>query len=119
MKQKQTQSPYDKGELYTHPQETWDKKECAKRSRYAPKDHWGNRPPAGLINDFSTAYNAPGISHRYNGGCTYEGRHYRGESTPVPVIHEDFEIVPYPGWGLRIQLKKGVIHEKQIEAAAV
>lgn len=92
-------------DYYVNPRETWDRKKCEIMSKAAPKNAFGDSPPKGLINDYSSPYNAPGLKHRYNGGCIREGKHYMGELTPLPEIHPDFEIVPLPSWGDRIQLK--------------
>jgi hypothetical protein len=53
---------------YTHAQEKWDEKECLKRSKSAPADYWGNRPPVGLINDVSGPNPRYGQRVSYNGG---------------------------------------------------
>ena len=93
------------GKYYRYPQETWDEAKCKKMAGFAPADHWGNRPPKGLINDYSSAYPAPGLRHRYNGGCVRDGDWWEGEEAPLPIIHPDYEIVPLSSWGDRIQRK--------------
>ena len=92
-------------ELYTHPQETWDEKKCEKMSRYAPKDHWGNRPPKGIIAHSGSAYVQYGHTVRWNGGKIIEGELYESEHLPLPAIPETYEFAPLVGWGTRIQPK--------------
>lgn len=90
-------------ELYTHPQETWDEKKCEKMYRYAPKDHWGNRPPKGIIAQSGSAYVQYGHTVRWNGGTIREGELYEAEHLPLPSIPKTYEFVPVIGWGTRIQ----------------
>jgi len=91
---------------YTHPQETWDEKECAKRARYAPKDHWGNRPPKGIIANSGSSYPQYGQTQRYNGGKVIDGEWYEAESVPLPIIPDSYEIVSLVSWGRIIRKKQ-------------
>ena len=91
--------------VYTHPQETWTEAKCARMSRYAPKDNWGNRPPKGIIADSGSAYLQYGQTIRYNGGTVRDGEWYEAEHLPLPAIPASYEFVPLVGWGTRIQLK--------------
>lgn len=91
--------------IYVHPQETWDEKECHKRSRAAPKDYFGNKPPIGLINNTSSPYPSYGQHRGYNGGCIRDGEWYQCERVPLPIIPDSYEFVPVSSWGLRIQKK--------------
>ena len=93
-------------DLYTHKQETWDKKECAKRARYAPKDHWGNRPPKGIIASCASVYPQYGQTTRWNGCREIDGGLYRHEHRPLPKIHKDYEFANLSSWGTIIK-KKG------------
>lgn len=92
-------------ETYSHPQETWDEKECAKRARYAPKDHWGNRPPKGLISNVGSSYPEYGQTKSYNGGTIINDKWYKSEHRPLPKIHPDYEIVVLSSWGKIIRKK--------------
>jgi len=91
--------------IYTHPQETWNEAKCSKMARYAPKDHWGNRPPKGIIASYSSPYPQYGQTRRYNGGKIIEGKLYDAEQVPLPLIPKNYEFVPVVSWGIRIQLK--------------
>ena len=92
--------------VYTHPQQTWTAAECAKRAKSAPADHWGNRPPKGLINSSSAVHPGPGQTTRWNGGfIAPDGEHYESECVPLPIIPDTFEFVNVPSWGTRIQKK--------------
>jgi len=91
---------------YIHKQETWSEAECMKRARHAPKDHWGNRPPPGLINHSASSYPEYGQTVRFNGGCVREGEWYQAEAVPLPVIPDGWEFVPLCSWGPRIQRKE-------------
>jgi hypothetical protein len=88
---------------YTHPQETWDEKECLKRSKSAPADYWGNRRPAGLINDVASSHPSYGQRVSYNGGVIIGGAWYQSEEVPLPIIPISYEFVAVPSWGMRIQ----------------
>lgn len=92
--------------IYVHPQETWDEAKCDKAARYAPKDHWGNRPPKGIISRSGSAHVQYGETLRFNGGCVRDGEWYEGERKPLPIIPDTYEIVTLSSWGLRIQRKK-------------
>jgi hypothetical protein len=100
-------------DCYTHKQETWSGKECAKRARYAPKDPWGNRPPKGLISHVGSAYPEYGQRKTYNGGCIRDGEHYRSEYKPLPVIPEGWEFAPLESWGTVIRRKGDPNHIAQ------
>lgn len=92
-------------EIYTHKQEVWDEKECAKRANYAPKDFWGNQPPKGLISHVGSVYPEYGQTTRWNGCREIEGKLYRYEHRPLPKIPKSYEIVPLISWGRVIRKK--------------
>lgn len=92
--------------IYVHPQETWDEAKCEKAARYAPRDHWGNRPPKGLIARVGNSHPEYGQRIIYNGGCIRDNEHYAGEEIPMPAIPDSFEFVTLSSWGTRIQRKK-------------
>jgi hypothetical protein len=92
--------------VYTHPQETWDEKECLRRARSAPANHWGDRPPKGLINAVGSPYVGYGRTVSYNGGCIRDGEWYQSEAIPLPSIPDSYEFVTLRSWGLRIQKKQ-------------
>lgn len=96
-------------ETYAHPQDTWDANECRKRSRAAPPNHFGDRPPVGLINGDSSPYPSYGQRRRYNGGCIRGGEWYQSEEVPLPIIPDAYEFVQIEAWGLKIQKKN---HER-------
>ena len=93
------------GEYYVYPQETWDEAECKKRASHGPKDHWGNRPPKGLISHIGSTSAEYGQRHRYNGGCICAGDWWEGEERPLPIIPDTYEFVLLSSWGTRIQRK--------------
>ena len=70
---------------YTHPQETWNEKECAKRARHAPANAYGDKPPKGII------------------ARVIEGQWYEAEAVPLPVIPPSYEFKTLTGWGLTIK----------------
>lgn len=86
--------------LYQHPQEIWDETTCAKKARkkspYAPFK--------GYLGSFSAQPPAYG-KVRYNGGCIREGKWWQGEERPLPIVHENYEIVVIRSWGWRIKKK--------------
>jgi hypothetical protein len=90
---------------YTHPQENWNEAECAKRAKYAPADHWGNKPPKGLIARCGSSYPEYGKTVRYNGGKVIKGKLYEAECVPLPIIHPSYEIAILPSWGKVIRKK--------------
>jgi len=100
------QSYIDDPEIYVYPQETWDEKECAKRARYAPKDHWGNRPPAGIIAGEGSPYCGYGRYVRWNGGCVRDGKWYKAEFMPLPIIPDSYEFYYKSSWGRCIRKKE-------------
>jgi hypothetical protein len=91
--------------VYVHAQETWDAKECHKRSRFAPKNYFGDKPPVGLINHVGSAYPSYGQRLTYNGGCIRNGEWYKSEEIPLPIIPDTYEFVKLSSWGTRIQKK--------------
>ena len=92
-------------DIFTHTQEIWDKKECAKRANYAPADFWGNRPPKGIIAYIGSNSPQYGQTIRYNGGKIIDGKLFSKECRPLPKIHSDFEIIPLSAWGKIIRKK--------------
>jgi hypothetical protein len=91
--------------VYVHPQEKWDEAYCRKRARSAPPDHWGNKPPIGLISRAGSPYPTYGQRICYNGGCIREGEWYQSEEIPLPIIPDTYEFVTLLSWGTRIQKK--------------
>jgi hypothetical protein len=91
---------------YTHPQETWNEKECAKRAKSAPRDFWGNRPPKGIIASNASSRPQYGQTIRFNGGTVIKGEWYEAESVPLPIIPPTFEIVTLCSWGKIIRKKQ-------------
>ena len=92
---------------YTHPQEKWTNTDCEKRSKYAPGDRWGNKPPKGIIAGSSSTRPGYGQTVRYNGGFTApDGQWYAAESRPLPLIPDGWEFHCLPTWGTTIR-KRG------------
>lgn len=91
---------------YTHPQEAWDEAECNRRSNYAPKDHWGNRPPKGIIAGSASTYPGYGQTIRFNGGTVIDDEWYEAVCKPLPIIPDSYEIVNLPSWGTIIRKKQ-------------
>lgn len=90
---------------FTHPREYWDEKECAKRAQQAHADHWGNKPPKGIIASNASSYPQYGQTIRFNGGCIRKGEWYEAESVPLPVIPRSYEFHKLSSWGLTIRKK--------------
>lgn len=90
---------------YVHPQETWSEKKCEKRSRSAPANHRGDRPPRGLINSSSNVHPQYGQTARWNGGTVIGNEWYQSEEVPLPIIPDSYEFVQLCSWGTRIQRK--------------
>lgn len=102
----------DDPEIFVHEQETWDEKECAKRARYAPKDHWGNRPPKGIISNSGSVYCQYGDYVRWNGGITRDGKWYKAEYKPYPVIPDTYELYLLISWGKCIRKKEACSEQR-------
>lgn len=92
-------------DTYVHPQETWTETKCKQAAAHAPADHWGNKPPKGLINADSSPYPRYGQTRTFNGGRVINGKWYQSERVPYPIIPDTYEIVHLSSWGDRIQLK--------------
>ena len=94
-------------DTYTHKQEIWDEKTCAKKARYNSKNAYGDKNPwPGLIASSSSTYPQYGQTVRYNGGfIAPDGEHYQSESVPSPIIHENYEFIHRLSWGIYIQKK--------------
>jgi len=92
--------------IFWFPQETWDEKTCKKWANYAPKDHWGNSPPKGLIAHIGAPSPEYGQVCEYNGGCCHEDRRWDGEYKPLPLIHESYEFHSLSSWGTTIRKKQ-------------
>lgn len=91
---------------YIHPRETWDEKECLKRSKKINRDGLGTvGGPKGLINHSGSPYPSYGERVRYNGGCIRNGEHYAGEEIPFPKIPKTFHFVYHVSWGTSIEKK--------------
>ena len=88
---------------YTHPQETWNEKECAKRARHAPANAYGDKPPKGIIASNASSYPQYGQTIRFNGGRVIEGQWYEAEAVPLPIIPPSYEFKTLTGWGLTIK----------------
>jgi len=92
--------------LFTMEQETWDYKECLKRSKRIAKDGMGTPYPyRGLISPIGVMYPCYGGTIDYNGGTFRNGEHYRSVRCPLPEIHEDFDFVHSPSWGTFLVVK--------------
>jgi hypothetical protein len=89
---------------YTHPQETWDKKECAKRAKYAPANVYGDKPPKGIIASNASSYPQYGQTIRFNGGTVIDEQWYKAVAVPLPSIPDTYEFVNLSSWGKRIQI---------------
>lgn len=96
----------DEDRIYTFEQEVWDEKECAKRAASAPQDHWGNRPPKGIIAYDGSCYPTYGRTMRYNGGTSINGEWYRGVRHLLPKIPDTYEFRYLISWGIII-VKRG------------
>ena len=84
--------------VYTHPQETWDAKECAKRAKARRQP--GGKP--GLIAGSSSSYPEYGQTVRFNGGREIDGNWYQSECRPLPVIAPGFHFEKVVSWGTYI-----------------
>lgn len=94
-------------EIYIYPQEKWDRAKCAKMAKRRDRDGYGTLGPwPGKISDHASPYPGYGLIHRYNPGQIVDGELYRHVSTPLPEVHEDFEIINRRAWGWYIQLKE-------------
>lgn len=82
----------------------WDKAKCEKAAKYIAKDGIGTPYHfKGYLGSFATI-GGYGIT-RYNGGTVINDKWYQGINRPLPIIHEDFEIVKRPSWGWQIKKK--------------
>lgn len=92
---------------YTHPQETWSEKECAKRARYRGTDSYGSKHPyAGLIASSASSRAQYGQTVTFNGGfIAPDGEWYNGEIRPLPIIPDSFEFHKRISWGTYIRKK--------------
>ena len=90
---------------FTHKQETWDEKQCAKRARYAPADARGNKPPKGIIARVASHRPEYGQTRRYNGGIVIGGEWYEAEHRPLPIIPDSYEFFTISSWGKAIRKK--------------
>ena len=86
---------------YKGPQEVWDLKRCGKAAKYAPKDHWGNRPPKGIIVADSASMPLYG-KRRYNGGIVIDGEWYEGTDNPYPLVPPPYGLFWLSAWGVII-----------------
>jgi hypothetical protein len=86
-------------DLYQHPVEKWSREKCAKIVKRYTKDGMGTRDhlPGFLKQNF-------GIE-TYNGGCTREGKWYRGEYFPTPTVPKEYEIIYVSTWWHRLVLR--------------
>lgn len=92
---------------FIHPQETWDEKECLKRSQHVNRDGLGTvGGPKGLINCDSSPYPRYGQIRRYNGGCIRGEEWYEGEEVPLPKIPNTFHFVHHSSWGTAIERRE-------------
>lgn len=88
---------------YTHPEETWNEKECSKRARYAPANAYGDKPPKGIIASNASNYPQYGQTIRFNGGTSIDGEWYEAVAVPLPIIPPSYELKTLTGWGLTIK----------------
>lgn len=91
---------------YEYPQETWSEKECAKRSRAGSRDYFGTKQRPGLIASSSSTCAQYGQTQRYNGGCLRDGKHWEGETRPLPIVPEGWKFEYVPTWGTYLVKKK-------------
>ena len=91
--------------IYTHPQENWSIAEASRRARYAPKDAWDHRQPAGLIASSFSNWPQYGQAIAYNGLREIDGELYSAEYKPLPIIPAEFEFYTHPSWGTFIRRK--------------
>jgi hypothetical protein len=91
---------------YHHaPQETWSVAECEKARKYAPADHWGNRPPKGIIQGSADARPRYG-RQRFNGGIIIDGEWYDGTDNPYPIVPDPYVLAWLTSWGMIITTKE-------------
>ena len=91
--------------IYSYKQEVWSEKECEKRSKRAPSDSFGNRPPRGIIASSASVRAEYGQTVRFNGGTVIGQEWYSAEYRPLPKISPDYEFHNLSGWGLTIRKK--------------
>ncbi len=92
--------------LYTHPQEIWDEKKCAKIAKHRGTDGCGARHPyPGLVASSGSYHPTYGQTKRYNGGCTRNGEHYQAEHIPLPQIPDTYEFYTIVSWGTYLRKK--------------
>lgn len=93
------------GEIFCHPQETWNEAKCAKLARRYARDGLGTKYPfPGYLG--SSASIPPKYGEiRYNGGCSHDGKWYQGEFFPLPIIPDTYEIIVVRTWGWRLVRK--------------
>lgn len=89
----------DSTKYYHYPQEVWDKEKCEK----VAKRTWKNLAPFKGYMGCSQTHLSEFGTHRLNGGTVINGEWYPGIVKPLPVVHEDFEIVHVPTWGWRLK----------------
>jgi hypothetical protein len=92
-------------EYYVYPQETWDDKECAKRTKHNFANAYGDRGYPGQVQDCGAAVHYYG-TQRYNGGFHEGGQWYPGYFRPYPRLHKDYEYCRIVSWGVYIRKKQ-------------
>lgn len=90
---------------FTKPQETWTAKECAKRAKSAPANHFGDCPPRGIIAGSSSTYPQYGQTMRFNGGTVVNNEWFEAVSVPLPIIPNSYEFANLVSWGTIIRKK--------------
>lgn len=88
--------------FYSAPRESWTVNQCSKVAASAPPDHWGNRPPAGIVVSVGAPHPRYGLM-RYNGGVIVGDVWYsQGTLNPWPWVPEPYGLFRLPSWGIII-----------------
>ena len=80
-------------------QEIWSADKC-ERIASSVRPHYHPNPPVGLINNFDDDLPLYGMTQSKNGSIL---------TRPMPLIHEDYEIVCLEIWGDQIRKKSTII----------
>lgn len=104
---------------FIQPQEVWDFQKCLQASKRRGRDGCGTLHPwPGFIAGHYSPYPTYGLTIRYNGGCVVGDTHYLGITTPLPLVHKDFELFSRLTWGWYIRKKEKVDgSETNVDAA--
>lgn len=99
-------------EFHTRPREVWTVAECVKAAKYAPKNHWGDRPPKGIIVGSSESYPRFGLM-RFNGGIIVGDVWYsKGTNHPYPSVPEPYVLAILSTWGVIVTTKEDAAARK-------